>query len=295
MNKAAQIRSNFQLNYRAPAQVKNLLLFFIPSLSLIKTMETFDLKSLAKPTWEFPESLIKFVSENILSQARNRPIFFNPASNPEEIIRGSLLPYLPILGISVPFASMYEEARKLEHLAVSHRDEYGEHRGWKSLVIHGLGPTKTQGAEHYGLDPKDQNLYRWTEIADMCPLSTDFFKFQLHYQNYQRVRFMYLEPGGYIEPHIDVEEIYLGPLNIALNNPDGCKFIISQVGEVPFAPGSLNKLTVGFKHAVVNTSSQTRIHVIVHGHMNMDYWKNLLISSYRSLIYGPNSNRFLAN
>ena len=48
---------------------------------------------------------------------------------------------------------------------------------------------------------------------------------------------MKIEPGGYIMPHEDGEGRIFGPLNIAINNPQGCGFYFKDHGEVPFKQG----------------------------------------------------------
>lgn len=117
---------------------------------------------------------------------------------------------------------MYEEARKLIPLMVPHRSTYEENIGWKSLVLHGLDNEKTEGAERYGLDPEDASIYKWTEASKLAPITTQFFREQFKYEFYHRIRFMLLEPGGYIYPHTDFDHYVLGPINIALNKPLMC-------------------------------------------------------------------------
>ena len=57
------------------------------------------------------------------------------------------------------------------------------------------------------------------------------------YFTYDRVRYMFLEPGGFITPHNDYEHDKLGPLNISLNNPENCYFkMITDNAYVPWKP-----------------------------------------------------------
>ena len=49
-----------------------------------------------------------------------------------------------------------------------------------------------------------------------------FFKERFPYKNYYRLRFMLLEPGGFITPHKDTDTNKLSPINMALNHPKGC-------------------------------------------------------------------------
>ena len=64
----------------------------------------------------------------------------------------------------------------------------------------------------------------------MCPITTKFFKEVFPYKTYYRLRFMLLEPQGYITPHIDADINKLSPINIALNNPNGCNFKMKEIG-----------------------------------------------------------------
>lgn len=224
--------------------------------------------------------LAQFVSEN----EKDFDIPYRPSEKPEEILRQSGLPYLPIVGFEMPVQEMYAEAKKLENAAIPHR-AYGEsHRGWKSLVLHGISSAHTQGAEQYGMNPDDPSIYQWTDVARLCPVTTEFFQQKMNYDSFQRVRFMYLEPGGYVLPHQDADKYFLGPVNIALNNPPGCRFIMEKVGVVPFQPGTINKLALVNRHAVLNESEETRIHVIVHGSPNYAHWSAKYVESYGSLV-----------
>jgi hypothetical protein len=212
------------------------------------------------------------------------PIYYRPRSAPRQILRESLLPYLPIVGFDMPVAEMYEEAKKLIPMMVSHRSEYEDNKGWKSLVLHGLGALKTEGAERYNLNPEDKSIYDWTEIASLAPVTTEFFRDHFKYDFYQRIRFMLLEPGGYVCPHTDFDQYVLGPVNIALNNPIGCDFVMEDKGTLPFQQGTIMKLALVNRHAVFNSSNENRIHMIIHGGPNDQHWGPILQESYRQLV-----------
>jgi hypothetical protein len=194
----------------------------------------------------------------------------------------SKLPWLP-LDISLPYGDMFEEANAIKHLFVSHRDEDVQgsysHKGWKSVCIHGLDEYKTNHYTQYGYKSNEEAPYKWTSIADKCPITTNWLKNVFPMKEYFRVRFMLLEPGGYIYPHVDSETNQLSPINIALNHPQNCIFKMEKHGVVPMKPGVVMLLDVGNKHAYVNNSSEDRIHIIVHGKPTIEY-KNLIIKSY---------------
>lgn len=224
--------------------------------------------------------LIKFFEENRVPMV----IPYRPCADAHSILHKSQLPFLPILGFTPPVEQMLKEAIKLIPMMVSHRAEYEEHSGWKSLVLHGLGPTMTSGAEHYGLNPDDPSIYKWTEVAELAPVTTAFFRDTFKYNYYQRIRFMLLEPGGYVCPHTDSDQYLLGSVNIALNNPAGCEFAMKGVGVLPFEPGAIIKLALINQHAVINRSTEPRIHMIIHGSPDHIFWNPLYLQSYQQLI-----------
>jgi hypothetical protein len=138
--------------------------------------------------------------------------------------------------------------------------------------------------EQYGYDPYDNSLYRWTQTAQtMTPYIKDFFDRVFGYDFYHRIRIMLLEPGGYILPHTDMRRFLLDPVNIALNNPEGCSFLIEGFGEVPFEQSSFMKLSLDRTHAVINRSAQNRYHIIVHGRPNRSLWEPLIKKSFLEL------------
>lgn len=207
------------------------------------------------------------------------PLLVDPSAKD---IRRSL-GYLPLkLPFDVPHEEMLAEARALRDFYVYHRSS-GHHRGWRSLALHGLSSVHTQGHEQYGYQDARDAPYGWTDISRFCPVSTRFFRDIFGYDRYERVRFMLLEPGGYILPHEDVSWRNLGPINLALNNPVGCDFVMRDWGLVPFAGGQANMLAVGYEHAVFNDSDEDRYHIIVHGDMG-DAWPSTITDSYARMV-----------
>ena len=104
---------------------------------------------------------------------------------------------------------MYEEAKSIKDMFVKHRDSDGNggyrHKGWRSLCIHGIDAYKTNHYEQYGYSSNQETPYVWTEVAEKCPVTTKFFKESFPYKNYYRLRFMLLEPEGFITPHKDTD------------------------------------------------------------------------------------------
>ena len=66
---------------------------------------------------------------------------------------------------------------------------------------------------------------------------------EMLYDNFARVRFMCLLPGGWIRPHQDTQKVEaLGATNVAINNPDGCSLVMEEYGTMPFTPAVCLKL-----------------------------------------------------
>ena len=199
------------------------------------------------------------------------------------VVKESKLPWLP-LDIELPYEDMLKEAASIKHLFVEHRD--GDvrggysHKGWKSLCIHGIDEDKTNHYTSYGYKNNEETPYIWTTIADKCPITTSWLKNKFPMETYYRVRFMLLEPEGFILPHKDSDTNQLSPINIALNHPDGCIFKMEKHGIVPMKPGVVMLLDVGNTHAYINKSKEDRIHIIIHGKIAEKY-KELVEKSYK--------------
>ena len=177
------------------------------------------------------------------------------------------------------FEKMHQECIENDHFFVGHRQKDKHlsysHEGWAALTLHGIRPDATEHFDQYGLSEAD---YKWTEVCKYFPTCTKFLK-RLGYKNYDRVRIMRLAPGGYIMPHSDGEGRIFGPLNIAINNPEGCNFYFKDWGKVPFKQGTGFFLDIGNIHAVYNDSDEPRYHFIVHGHIN----ENLIQTAFSQL------------
>jgi Aspartyl/Asparaginyl beta-hydroxylase len=170
---------------------------------------------------------------------------------------------------------LLEECRSVDHLFFNHRSldkksGYG-HRGWQSLTLHGLDKHKTEHYTKYGFSSLEEANYHWTDVCELVPNLYRCLS-NLPFKLFDRVRIMKLAPKGYIMPHTDAKTRMFGPLNIAINNPDDCYFVIKNVGIVPYTSGNGMILDVGTEHAVINFSDEPRYHVIVHGHYNKEFY-----------------------
>jgi hypothetical protein len=202
--------------------------------------------------------------------------FLKHVPNDDWIKYSSRLPWLK-LNLDVPTESISKEAENLYLQAVLHRDgdkfaQYSN-QGWKSLTLYGdnaITTTATNG-------PKN-----WTEIAPLFPSTVEFItKYWIINESTGRIRFMWLEPGGYILPHQDRERSMFFETNIAITQPAGCKFRFLDYGTVPFTIGSSFLVDISNKHLVVNDSDQVRLHMIIHATLK----PNIIQSSYEQNFY----------
>lgn len=194
-------------------------------------------------------------------------------------------PSLP-LDIPIPYDTMAKEAEALLDMFVKHRGY--DHKGWKSLTIHGQGIDKTSPSESYikeGLWTEDTAPpMDWTTIAKDCPVTVDWLKHTFPFNDYGRVRYMLLEPGGYILPHIDCDSRSpLQAYNIALSNPPGIEFGQEDAGTIPWKEGDVRGIDTGRGHGVINNGTENRIHMIIHGKSD-DTFDSIVCRSYDQLM-----------
>ena len=205
--------------------------------------------------------LKKFHGENNAVIQQKYPEMFDP----KWIVMESGWPYFHLSSLdNQPWKEMYKEAEALSDKFYTHRASYGE--GWKSLTLHGLDED-TQSLDTYGDRTDTLKQLDWTWVADKCPVTKKFLTDVWPAEFLNRVRFMLLEPGGYILPHQDRQdhEKRLSVCNISLNNPDDCDFVLKDKGRVPFKDeGSAFLMDISNVHSVWNRSNKPRIHMIIH-------------------------------
>lgn len=187
------------------------------------------------------------------------------------------------LNVELPHEKMCEEAFALIEKFTPHRGSEYSHNGWESLTLHGLEWNKHENWNVYGYKQgKDaSNDYKWTEIADMCPVTTNWLKNVFPCKKYGRVRFMLLRAGGHIARHNDSPSgmRLIENINVALNNPVGCKWIWGDGEELIMQPGGAYAMNLSYDHELVNNSDQDRMHMIIARHDSLDEWKRLMNSA----------------
>ena len=207
-----------------------------------------------------PELFKDFISEAEQNQ-------WQPSWPMPNDIFNSDWPWVPV-DFEADFEKMHHECVANDHLFVGHRQQDRHlsynHEGWAAITLHGINPSATENYEQYGFKSAAEANYHWTDACEVFPECAKFLK-SLNYNKYDRVRIMKLAAGGYITPHVDGPSRVFGPLNIAINNPEGCGFYFRKWGQVPFKQGSGNFLDIGNEHIVWNNSNQDRYHFIVHG------------------------------
>jgi hypothetical protein len=116
----------------------------------------------------------------------------------------------------------------------------------------------------------------WTEIAESCPVTTKWLKETFPCNKYGRVRFMLLRAGGKIALHSDSSIKLIENINVALNNPVGCKWIWGDGEEIIMEPGGVYAMNLHYHHSVINESNEDRVHMIIARHDALDGWKQLI-------------------
>jgi len=216
----------------------------------------------------FPSELLEFYNQN--KDCKN-PIYDNFQESYND-------PECSYYSIKFDFdtALLLSECQSVDDLYFNHRSQdkkkgYG-HAGWQSLTLHGIDKHKTEHYSKYGFSSATEAGYHWTDACERVP---NLYKFlsSLPFTEFDRVRIMRLAPGGYIMPHSDNKfQRAFSPLNIAINNPDGCHFVFKNRGIVPFKAGTGLVLDVGTEHIVINNSNEVRYHVIVHGNYDKGFY-----------------------
>lgn len=196
------------------------------------------------------------------------------------------------LDLEIDLDKWQQDCQQANEYFVDHRGQ--QHPGWNSCCIHGIAVDKTASWTHYGYTDESQVPYQWTALSDKTPYIRQFWK-DFPIEKYRRIRFMELEPKGYISPHSDAPGNLPGeekgmdilkhgaPINIAIIHPTDCHMVVEGYGRVPFAEGKAFIINIRNYHSVINFGDQQRVHLIAHGQYGTrseEFYK-LLIRSYR--------------
>ena len=204
---------------------------------------------------------------------------FKKIPSAEEIKTEFGIPWLRLL-IDAPYTEIYKEFINLDSSPVEHRSydvvAGAKNKGWKSLTLYGVDSHITE--DHAG-------EHTWTEVAKQCPITVDWINnFFIINEDTGRIRFMLIEPGGYILPHHDRDIKRLHEINVAIKQPKNCIFKFIERGIVPFKDGSVYMLDTSNTHMVYNDSDQPRLHIILH----TDVSDEIIRTSYEKEYYRYN-------
>jgi len=210
---------------------------------------------------------------DILTEARN-------------ILRNIDIPWLE-LDLMIDIDAWKTESKFAESFYQEYRESYGT--GWESCCLHGLETHKTYTADNYGYD-EFTAPYKYTELSNLTPTITNFWKNIFPAERYTRIRFMKLTPQGKINWHNDgsipeyidpVDSIL--PINIAVVHPNNCDMHIKDNGIVPWTEGKIMMINISKPHAFYNHSDENRIHMIANiilGKKKLEFCE-MLVRSYK--------------
>jgi hypothetical protein len=186
-----------------------------------------------------------------------------------------LVPYID-LGVAFDHEACLAEATALlgEFVPYQSDPRYGI-RHWHGLALRALDgdPTKAAVAPSPGTN-QDQR-YATTPVAERCPQTMALLHELLDWDQCRAVAFLALSPRSRIATHVDdPQHEVMRSLNVALNMPAGCEFVIDVEPDgrpgpftrtVPFRPGVAMVVNVARQHHLVNDSDTVRIHVVARG------------------------------
>jgi hypothetical protein len=203
---------------------------------------------------------------------------YNSEATVDWIINNSDLGYLP-LAIDIPWRVINEEAQAVLPYMVVDQAGDSDSRGWLNFGIYARG---AHDLGDYGRTdmsvPSD-----WTDIAqEYMPETIRYFRDNWPHQQIYRLRLLGLEPNGVIGLHTD-DCIGLNNINIAIDHPEDCDFVLENSGVIPFENGRAFLVNTGRRHAVVNRSNRLRLHIVVYQE-NDTHFGNLILQSYKKYL-----------
>jgi hypothetical protein len=176
---------------------------------------------------------------------------------------------------------------------VPHRES--DSIGWNSACMHGIDVASTGAWTRYGYSNEKEVPYHWTTLSANTPTIKSFWQNQFPSEQYRRIRFMEVEPNGYIKPHSDMpgrlpgeenfDALEFGvPINIAVIHPAECYMTLEGKGVVPFKEGRAFLINIRHTHSVINFSKESRMHVIGHSYgygSKKQQFAELIVRSYK--------------
>ena len=196
----------------------------------------------------------------------------NPREERELDEHLELVPYVD-LGVTFDHARCLAEAMALRERFVPYQSDprYGVTH-WRGLALNALGgdPTRVAVAN---IGPGER--FAKTPVTALCPTLMALLDGMLDWGRAHSVALLMLDPRSAIAPHKDDPQFeVMRSLNVALNMPDGCEFVIDTEHDgrdgpftrrIPFRAGTAMMVNVARDHYVVNRSDVPRVHVVARG------------------------------
>jgi len=186
-----------------------------------------------------------------------------------------LVPYID-LGLDFDSAACFAEATALLGDFVPYQSDprYGI-RHWRGLALRALDGDPANAAVAPSAATNQDERYATTPVAARCPLIMALLRDVLDWDSCRAVALLSLNPHSRITPHVDdPNHEVMRSLNIALNMPAGCEFVIDTEEDgrpgpftctLPLRPGAGLIVNVARPHYVANNSDVARIHIVARG------------------------------
>jgi len=147
------------------------------------------------------------------------------------------------------------------------------------LPIFGVGPDKLPYNEVYPEYPFDKDKeFKWVN-EQLAPITTNYFKNVFPATKYSHITIMKLEPGGWIDPHVDVFTNLGKNINIPLTLPKN-SMSCNEQGIIPYKIGCPTIFSAATYHAVYNNSSEDRYMISISGCEISTEFKKEIVKEY---------------
>lgn len=188
-----------------------------------------------------------------------------------------LVPYID-LGLDFDHPACLAEATALlgEFAPYQSDPRYGIQH-WRGLALRALDGDPAKAAVAVSHDGNQEQRYATTPVAARCPHTMALLQDVLDWEACRAVAFLSLAPRSRIAPHVDDPQYeVMRSVNIALNMPEGCEFVIETEPDggagpftrtIPFSPGVGRIVNVARYHYVANDADVPRIHIVARGPM----------------------------
>ena len=209
----------------------------------------------------------------------------------EDIIYNSDLEWLP-LKLEAPIDLINEEINKFTSNYISQSET-----GWSGLAFRGIDLNKVRPYTNYGYKCEDEVPYKWTELAEKCPITKEFICNNFKANKFYRIKVNSLKPGGKIFPHFDSRTQGLGLtehspytdkdpfklkyITIAVDWPKETDYFVNKK-KLPISQGDIFLVDFSKVHKVYNNSNKNRLSIIITADLegNKD-WEDLVEKSYQ--------------